>query len=213
MLNSAGKFIVIEGLEGSGKSTVVKTVIDALAKLNIEAVSTREPGGTDIGELLRTVIKNPDYQTVLDDKCELLLLYAARVQLIEQVIKPCLQRGCWVVADRFELSTLAYQSGGRGLDEEFISTLSSFCLNGLKPDLTLYLDITPELGMQRARARGQFDRIEQQSMAFFHKVHSAYIKHCTADAKIVMVDATRDLEQVQSAIQQAVSEFIAQQSL
>ncbi|MCL9684574.1 dTMP kinase [Legionella maioricensis] len=205
---SAGKLIVIEGLEGAGKSTAVNIVIDLLSQLDIKTITTREPGGTAIGETLRTIIKNPEYSDVLDDRSELLLLYTARIQLVEQVIKPALQQGYWVIADRFELSTMAYQGGGRGLDPNMIKTLSSFCLNGFKPDLTLYLDINPELGMERAKLRGKFDRIEQQAIDFFHRVHETYIQYIKADPNIFIIDASRSLQEVTIAIQQTMTQFI-----
>lgn len=111
MSSLTGKLIVIEGLEGAGKSTAVNLVVELLSQKKISTITTREPGGTKIGEILRSIIKNPEYNNVLDDRSELLLLYAARIQLIEQVIKPALNAGQWVIADRFELSTLAYQGG------------------------------------------------------------------------------------------------------
>ena len=207
---SAGKLIVIEGLEGAGKSTAVNHVIDLLSELDIKTITTREPGGTAIGEILRSIIKKPEYGDVLDDRSELLLLYTARIQLIEQVIKPALQQGYWVIADRFELSTLAYQGGGRGLDPDMIKNLSSFCLRGFKPDLTLYLDISPELGMQLAKLRGKFDRIEQQAIDFFHRVHETYIQYVKMAPDIVIIDAGRSLQDVKRAIQKAVTQFIEQ---
>lgn len=213
MVTATGKFLVIEGLEGAGKSTAINTVLSELASHNITTITTREPGGTAIGEVLRSIIKNPDYKNVLDDKAELLLLYSARIQLIEQVIKPALERGYWVLADRFELSSFAYQGGGRGINEEFIRTLSSFSLNGFKPDLTLYLDISPELGMERAGMRGTFDRIEQQSIEFFHRVHQGYLHAIAHDANVQVVDAGLPLDQVQAKIQQLVRTFIEQQGL
>ncbi len=208
MSSLTGKLIVIEGLEGAGKTTAVHTVLDLLAKHNITTITTREPGGTAVGETLRSIIKNLDYKDVLDDKSELLLLYTARIQLVEEVIKPALKRGCWVVADRFELSSYAYQGGGRGLDKEMIGHLSSFCLSGFKPDLTLFLDITPELGMQRAKLRGQFDRIEQQEIAFFNRVHEAYLQQINNDPQAVVIDASRTEPEVQLEIQHAMEQFL-----
>ncbi|CAM2892539.1 thymidylate kinase [Legionella steigerwaltii] len=208
MSSLAGKLIVIEGLEGAGKSTAISTVIELLAKRQIQTLTTREPGGTIIGEILRDLIKNPKYREVLDDRSELLLLYAARIQLIEEVIKPALNQGIWVIADRFELSTMAYQGGGRRLDQEVIHQLSSFALNGFKPDLTLYLDISPEEGMMRVKSRGEFDRIEQQSIDFFHRVHESYIHHVNMDSNTVIIDARCPLNEVQQAIQQAINQFI-----
>lgn len=167
MSSLTGKLIVIEGLEGAGKSTAVNLVVELLSQKKISTITTREPGGTTIGEMLRSIIKNPEYNNVLDDRSELLLLYAARIQLIEQVIKPALSRGQWVIADRFELSTLAYQGGGRKMDMRIINELSNFCLKGFKPDLTLYLDINPELGMERAKSRENLTGLSRNLLNFF----------------------------------------------
>ncbi|MFI4962458.1 MAG: dTMP kinase [Legionellales bacterium] len=213
MQTVTGKLVVLEGLEGAGKSTAINTLTDLLSTYNISYITTREPGGTSIGELLRAIIKNPEYQDVLEDRSELLLLYAARVQLIEQVIKPALARGSWVVADRFELSTFAYQGGGRGVDPVFLNQLSAFSLEGFKPDLTLFLDIDPEIGMQRARLRSQFDRIEQQSMAFFDRVHAAYKHHIQSDSSVLVIKASASVEEVQSTIQKLFQTYIEQQGL
>lgn len=208
MSSLTGKLIVIEGLEGAGKSTVLKCINNLLAQRGISTLTTREPGGTPIGELLRNIIKNPDYKDILDDRSELLLLYTARIQLIKEVIKPALSQGRWVIADRFELSTRAYQGGGRGIDSELINSLSEFCLNGFKPDLTLYLDITPEMGMQRAKARGNFDRIEQQSINFFHRVYQMYQLLIENNPEIVKIDASKSVEEVNSAVQKVVNNYI-----
>lgn len=212
MVSLTGKLIVIEGLEGAGKSTAVNTVIDFLAGLHIKVITTREPGGTAIGEVLREVIKDPVYKDILEDKSELLLLYAARIQLLEQIIKPALAQGTWVIADRFELSTLAYQGGGRGLEQDIIEKLSAFALDGFKPDLTLYLDITPAEGMQRVRSRGAFDRIEQQSIEFFNCVHERYLHYAQKNPNIVIIDASRPLAEVQQAIRHALNHFIEHQA-
>ncbi|KTC93318.1 dTMP kinase [Legionella cincinnatiensis] len=212
MISAKGKLIVIEGLEGAGKSTAVNTVIDLLAERQIKTITTREPGGTAIGEILRNLIKNPEYHDVLDDRSELLLLYTARIQLLKQVIEPALQKGIWVIADRFELSTMAYQGGGRGLDQEMISHLSSFALQGLKPDLTLYLDISPEEGLQRVKSRGELDRIEQQSIEFFHRVHDSYLQYIKMNPYIVSINASLPLKKVHQALQKAINEFIEHQT-
>jgi dTMP kinase len=203
-----GKLIVIEGLEGAGKTTAIRTITDLLSAHNLHTITTREPGGTDIGEILRSVIKDCAHSGVLDNKSELLLFYAARIQLLEEVIKPALQAGTWVIADRFELSTLAYQGGGRGLSQPMIKQLSTFCLDGFKPNLTIYLDIPPELGMQRVRLRGEFDRIEQQSIDFFHRVHDAYLQCIQHDPNVATIDATLPLDEVQAEIQKAVRAFL-----
>lgn len=203
-----GRLIVVEGLEGAGKSTAVKTLIKLLNSYGLNAITTREPGGTAVGELLRSIIKDPKYKETLDDRSELLLLYAARIQLVQEVIKPALAHGTWVIADRFELSSLAYQGGGRQLGDEIINTLSAFALNGFKPDLTLFLDLSPELGMQRALQRGAFDRIEQAGIDFFHRVHAAYLKSIADKPDTVIIDASQPLASVQRSIEQAISQFI-----
>lgn len=210
MSHLTGKLIVVEGLEGAGKSSAVSVITSLLMQRNIKTMTTREPGGTDIGEQLRSIIKNPEYSGILKDKTELLLLYAARVQLIEEVIKPALRQGQWIIADRFELSTIAYQGGGRGLDLDMIHHLSEFCLDGFKPDLTLYLDINPVQGMQRVQSRGSFDRIEQQDIEFFHRVHQTYIHHTKLADQIVIIDASLPLADVSHAIAEAVNRFLDQ---
>lgn len=211
MSSLSGKLIVIEGLEGAGKTTAINTITELLTERQIKTLTTREPGGTAIGEILRALIKNPDYRDVLDDRSELLLLYTARIQLFEEVIKPALLRGVWVIADRFELSTMAYQGDGRGLDQEIIHQLSSFALKGFKPDLIIYLDISPEEGMKRVKSRGEFDRIEQQSIDFFHRVHESYIRHVEMSTNAITIDARQPLYEVQQAIQKAINEFIERQ--
>ena len=205
---NAGKLIVIEGLEGAGKSTAVATVVNLLKQAGIKTITTREPGGAEVGEQLRSIIKNPKYKDILDDKSELLLLYTARIQLLEEIIKPALTEGIWVIADRFELSTQAYQVGGRGLSQTMVQQLSDFCLNGFKPDLTLFLDLSPELGMKRARQRGQFDRIEQQTIDFFHKVHKRYMQCIEGQANIVKIDATSPRQKVQENIKTVINKFL-----
>jgi len=126
------------------------------------------------------------------------------------VIKPALQEGYWVIADRFELSTLAYQGGGRCLDKDFIQHLSQFSLNGFKPDLTPYLDITPELGLQRAQLRGALDRIEQQAIDFFHRVNAQYKEQISDNPEVVILDASKPLDEVQVAVKNSLELFVDQ---
>jgi dTMP kinase len=137
---------------------------------------------------------------VLDVHTELLLLYAARVQHITQVIKPTLNQGGWVLCDRFELSTIAYQGGGRGIPSEIIAQLSQWCLQGFSPDITFFLDIDPEQGLHRVSQRGQVDRIESESLAFFNKVHQAYHDALSTMKNVVIIDAGRPLKTVQESI-------------
>jgi len=201
------KFIVIEGLEGAGKSTAVSTVIDWLAEQGVtDMITTREPGGTPLAEKMRAIFKEDSKEDPLTDPAELMLIYAARSQLVENVIKPALAKGQWVVGDRHDLSTLAYQGGGRGFDLETLSTLKQITIGNFKPDLTLLLDISPEQGLQRAKKRGELDRIEVQEMSFFKRVNEVYQKYTANDDSIVAVDAGQNLESVQAQIRTTLAQ-------
>ena len=207
-----GKFIVIEGLEGAGKTTAVNTVARILNQYNIcDLQFTREPGGTPIAEALRNLIKNGLDDEPLTDKAELLMLYAARIQLIDNVIKPALNAGKWVIGDRHDLSTQAYQGGGRQLDKVFIATLKEQVLGNFKPDLTLYLDIEPQIGLMRARARGELDRIEQQSFPFFERIRQRYLELANQDETIFTIDASKSINQVTMQIEQILTTWLTQQ--
>lgn len=206
-MNKRGHFIVIEGLEGAGKSSVLKIVEDYLKDKVPKLITTREPGGTEIGEMVRTVIKSTSGEP-LDDRAELLLFYAARVQLLERVILPALAEGCWVLADRFELSTFAYQGAGRGLELSMIENLSSFCLKDFSIDLTLFLDITPEIGFQRVHQRGPTDRIEQESIDFFKRVAEGYQKRLSVSLHVKRIDAVKPLEDVRAQVIEILAEHL-----
>ncbi|OCG68375.1 dTMP kinase [Gilliamella sp. Nev5-1] len=207
-----GKFIAIEGLEGAGKTTAINTVARILNQHDIGDLQfTREPGGTPIAEALRNIIKNGLDNEPLTDKAELLMLYAARIQLIDNVIKPALHAGKWVIGDRHDLSTQAYQGGGRQLDKVFMMTLKEQVLGDFKPDLTLYLDIDPESGLWRARSRGDLDRIEQQSLPFFKRVHQRYLELAKQDETIRVVDATKSIDNVAEQIEQILIDWLTKQ--
>ena len=207
-----GKFIVIEGLEGAGKTTAINTVARILNQYHIcDLQFTREPGGTPIAEALRNLIKNGLDDEPLTDKAELLMLYAARIQLIDNVIKPALNAGKWVIGDRHDLSTQAYQGGGRQLDKVFIATLKEQVLGNFKPDLTLYLDIEPQIGLMRARARGELDRIEQQSLPFFERIRQRYLELANQDETIFTIDASKSISQVTMQIEQILTTWLTQQ--
>ena len=206
------KFIVIEGLEGAGKTTARDAVVAVLHQQGIDdVVFTREPGGTPLAEQLRVLVKQGIDGEQVTDKAELLMLYAARVQLVENVIKPALARGAWVVGDRHDLSSQAYQGGGRGLDTQLMSTLRDAVLGDFRPDLTLYLDVTPEIGLQRARARGELDRIEQESLRFFERTRERYLALAASDPAIITLDATQNITDVTASIQLALRNWLAGQ--
>ena len=205
--NMAGKFIVIEGLEGAGKSTAHQCVVDTLKELGIKDVFfTREPGGTPLAEKLRHLIKHETEEPVTD-KAELLMLYAARIQLVDNVIKPALSQGKWVVGDRHDMSSQAYQGGGRQLGEALLTNLKQTVLGDFEPDLTLYLDIDPAVGLARARGRGELDRIEQQDLDFFHRTRARYLELVKDNPKAVMINAEQSIEQVQADIKSAVKNW------
>ncbi|APC12223.1 dTMP kinase [Providencia rettgeri] len=204
------QFIVIEGLEGAGKTTAINTVVDTLNQAGItDIVFTREPGGTPLAEKLRELIKQGIEGDKVTDKAELLMLYAARVQLVETVIKPALAAGKWVVGDRHDLSSQAYQGGGREIDLQLMKSLRDLVLGEFKPSLTLYLDLSPELGLQRARSRGELDRIEKESLAFFERTRHRYLELAAEDETILTVDASQNIEQVQYDIRQTLTQWLA----
>jgi dTMP kinase len=199
-----GRFIVVEGLEGSGKSTAISTLKRLLTRYISTFIMTREPGGTHVGEVIRDLVKNKIEAEAMEPRAELLLFYAARVQLIEQVIRPALQKGTWVLADRFELSSWAYQGGGRGLGEAILKQLSAFCVGDLQPDLTIFLDIPPEEGLLRVQKRGAMDRIEQEELSFFKTVSEAYHRALAKMDKVIFIDATLPLSVVRRKIRQGM---------
>lgn len=203
-----GKFIVLEGLEGAGKTTALNTVTAQLKALGVtDLVFTREPGGTPLAEKLRNLIKYETEEPVTD-KAELLMLYAARIQLIENIIKPALAQGKWVIGDRHDLSSQAYQGGGRQLDKAFMQMLKESVLGDFEPDFTLYLDIDPALGLARARGRGELDRIEQAGLDFFYRTRARYLELVKDNPKAVIINAGQELEQVTADIQSAVQKFV-----
>ena len=207
-----GKFIVIEGLEGAGKTTARQVIVDTLRENGItDLVYTREPGGTPLAEKLRTLIKDGIDGETVTDKAEVLMLYAARIQLVDNVIKPALARGQWVIGDRHDLSSPAYQGGGRGIDRKLMESLRDTVLGDFYPDFTLYLDLPPETGLARARSRGELDRIEQESLDFFRRTRARYLELAESDPRIVTVDASQSMDNAHQSIRTAVLNWLAQQ--
>ncbi len=204
----SARFITLEGGEGVGKTTNIPYIQSLLKSENIPLVLTREPGGTALAENIRQLLLDKE-QEAIAEQTELLMMFAARAQHIKHVIKPALDRGDWVLCDRFTDATYAYQGGGRNMDLSTIQWLENFVQADLRPDLTLLLDAPIELGMQRAQQRGKLDRFESEKMAFFDKVRQVYLSIAEQQPKRVkIVDATQSLDNVQSQIKQILSPFI-----
>ncbi len=207
---SKGVFITLEGTEGSGKSTQLKTIEQYLQQHNRRYLKVREPGGTPIAEEIRNLLKTPRKDDVMCDTTELLLMYAARAQLVNTVIKPAIEQGVDVICDRHDLSTVAYQGGGRGMDLGEIKAISKVVLGDFKPNLTILLDIDPIKGMQRAKARGELDRFEQSKMDFFVRVRNTYLECAKQDPNIIkVVNGDDTLDNVSSHIRQLLDTLYA----
>ncbi|WP_053980487.1 dTMP kinase [Marinagarivorans algicola] len=192
-----GRFITVEGTEGVGKSTNIALVKRWLADNKIPFIATREPGGTPLAESLRELLLANRSEAV-DATAELLMIFAARAQHLNTVIKPALESGVWVLSDRFTDATYAYQGCGRGLDLSTITQLEYLVQGDLHPDLTLYLDVDVSVGLERARLRGELDRFEQEDIAFFERVRQGYLDRVAANPDAyAVIDAGQKLEAVQ----------------
>lgn len=198
MTRTTGKFVTLEGIEGVGKSSNMAAIEDTLGFHGIPFVSTREPGGTSVSENIRTLLLACD--TSIAPMTELLLMFAARVQHVEDFIKPALAAGSWVICDRFTDSTYAYQGGGRGIDQNVIERLEDMTLGGFRPDVTIVLDVPVELGMSRAGRRSAQDRFEQEDVAFFGRVRDVFLQRAAAADRYHVIDASADLEVVHGKV-------------
>lgn len=189
-----GKFITIDGVEGAGKSTQIEYIYDYLSRSGRNIIITREPGGTDLGKKIRELLLEGETSSMHSDT-ELLLMFADRNEHINSKVIPALERGDWVISDRFSDASYAYQGGGRGLNMERILELENWVLHGFIPDLTLLLDVDVELGLQRVNSRGNRDRIEQETMDFFVRVRDAYIQRSKMfPDRIKLIDASKTIE-------------------
>ena len=211
MTNKRGLFLTLEGAEGVGKSTNIEFITQYLEQRGIEYVLTREPGGTQLGEKIRELLLAV-HEEPMSELTELLLVFAARAQHLDKIIEPALAAGKWVVCDRFTDATFAYQGAGRGLSMETIGELESMVQGELQPDLTLILDLDPEIGMQRAGNRGELDRFEQEQMSFFRHVRQGYLDIAQAEPeRCKVIDAAKALEDVKldllAALEQGLSKI------
>lgn len=203
------KFIVVEGIEGSGKTTVVKIIIKILKSLGIkDIISTREPGSTPVCEKLRDILTQE--KEVFTEKAEILIFYAARIQLINTLIKPALANGFWVIGDRHDLSSQAYQGKNKFNFEinNLITILKKNLLSNFFPDLTFYLDIDPEIGIKRTHNRGKIDRFEKKNINFFFQVRQRYLELSSIDKKIKIIDANKNINEIKSKIKNFLKKWI-----
>lgn len=200
-----GKFIVIEGLDGAGKSTAIRYIKNYLEKNKLDAIYTREPGGTKIAEDIRNLaLENYTDESVHCDT-ELLLMYASRVQHIQNLIKPNLEKVINVVSDRFYWSSMAYQGGGRGIDLTKIEALNKHFVADCEPSLVIYLDIDPLVGLQRARKVGDPDRIEQAGLEFFERARQTFKNLVKKSSNAIEIDAMQSAKEVEQQVYQILS--------
>ncbi|PHS69017.1 MAG: dTMP kinase [Methylophaga sp.] len=204
------KFISIEGIEGAGKSTQLAFIQQYLQQQGINVVVTREPGGTELGEQIRTLLLTPREEG-MSDNAELLLMFAARAEHVNQVIRPALERGDWVLCDRFVDATFAYQGGGRGIDSSRIEQIANWTLNGLQTDLTFLFDLPVEVGQQRVNARqGDNDRFEQEKTAFFQRIRECYLQRAQSEPnRLKVIDSNQSIEQIQLQLKSILATMLA----
>jgi len=208
-----GKFITIEGQDGAGKTTNLAFICEYLRQQNIELIVTREPGGTVLGENIRELLLGKDI--AIAAKTELLLMFSARCQHIEEVIKPALDDGKWVVCDRFTDATYAYQGGGHNIANTIIKEVESVSIGSFKPDLTFLLDVDVAVGQSRTEQRAssedanQLDRFERQKTDFKQRVRDTYLQRCKQDStRMKLIDASQILDQVKHDITQQLTYFM-----
>ena len=200
------KFITLEGIEGSGKTSSIKSITNLLDSKRISYVVTREPGGSSIGSELRSILLDP--KTKISSEVELLLMLADRKDHVEKVILPNLETGNWVISDRFMDSSIAYQGGGRKLDKKMIDSFSKN-LNLPNPDLTLLFDVPVEISLSRVKARGELDRFEQEKLDFHNRIREAYLELAEQNVnRIQIIDSSREIELMLKSVEQIIENLI-----
>ena len=206
-MKARGKWLTIEGSEGVGKSTQIKAMAQYLSDNDIPYIKTREPGGTQVAEQLREILISA--QEPLHSKTEVLILYAARCQHLNRVILPALEQGRWVLCDRFNDSSFAYQGGGRGLNLDEIGWVDDWILEGASPDATLILDIAPEIGLERIQSKDK-DRIESERAVFFERVREVYHQRAKANPeRYELIDAGGTVDEVKEKVLRWMSGILA----
>ena len=203
-----GLFITLEGIEGAGKSTAVDFIEDYLTKEGHDVIKTREPGGTVIGEQIREILlKNENYTLTYDT--ELLLVFSARAQHIQEVILPALSLGKIILCDRFTDASYAYQGGGRGIDESRINLLEKWVQGDLRPNLTLLFDLDVSIGMQRTKKRSDADRFEREEIIFFEKIRNTYLERAKKEPqRFRIINAASSLENVKEQIVTILKDYL-----
>ena len=199
------KFITLEGIEGSGKTSSIKNITNLLDNKNISYIVTREPGGSSIGRELRSILL--DTKTEISSEVELMLMLSDRKDHVEKIIQPNLEAGNWVISDRFMDSSIAYQGGGRKLDKKMIHSFSKN-LNLPNPDLTLLFDVPVEISFPRVKARGELDRFEQEELDFHNRIREAYLELAEQNvSRIKIVDSSQKIECMQKNVEQIIEAF------
>ena len=207
-MTERGRFITFEGIEGAGKSSQIAPLADWLLARGRSVVTTREPGGSPIAERIRALLLDRT-NTGMGGTTELLLVFAARAEHLAQVIAPALAAGTWVLCDRFTDATYAYQGGGRGIAQERIALLEDLVQGDLRPDLTLVFDLPPQLGLARARRRGEPDRFETERLAFFEAARAVYRGRAAAcPGRYRVLDATRPVGEVTAEVRRLAAELL-----
>lgn len=199
------RFITLEGSEGAGKTSALNCIKSQLDLWGVNYITTREPGGEVNAEKIREILLHADH---LDAQTELLLMFAARNEHVVKVIRPALAKGIWVISDRFVDASFAYQGGGRNLPNSDLQFLEQMTVGDTVPDLTLYLDVDPEVGLARAAARSEKDRIEKEQESFFHAIRQAYLNRALqAPERIITIDANRNMDAVAAQIEHELQRF------
>jgi dTMP kinase len=202
------KFITLEGIEGSGKTSSLKGITDLLDKKNISYIVTREPGGSSIGKELRAILLDPD--TEISPEVELMLMLSDRKDHVEKIILPNLEKGYWVISDRFMDSSIAYQGGGRQLDKKLIISLTDY-LNLPQPDLTLLFDLPVEISLSRVKARGELDRFEKEELEFHKRIRNTYLDLAKNNSnRIKIIDSSKKIESMLNNVKQAIEKLFSE---
>lgn len=202
-----GKFITLEGIDGAGKSTQLAWIVELLQRAGLQAIVTREPGGTELGERLRAVLL--DKSMTMHAETEALLMFAARREHLDRVILPALAQGQWVISDRFTDASFAYQGGGRELDTGKLEILEHWVQGALQPDLTLYFDVPVEVGQQRVSQIKAADRFEKERGDFFQRVRAAYLDRARQfPGRIKIIDSSQSLAEVKAAVEQTLQPLL-----